>query len=268
MASACVGWWLGFGRAEPTLLASLSVGQGDCAVLTSGGVTVLIDAGPRQGTYDAGERLVLPALRRLGVSGVDFVLLSHPDIDHVGGIVSIHRACPEARFAASAEFRTWPSMMDRLKEAGIAPGEVIWLPENAALQVGDFRLRTWCPSMAGHENDNDGSMFVRVVDGSATAVFSGDAPMSVEEEALGHGNWAAQVMKAGHHGSRSATGAAWIAAVHPSVAVLSCGRNNRYGHPHRDVVDRLQAAGIEVWRTDRQGDAVFDVTPAGFVLRR
>ncbi len=237
-------------------------------MVTSEGSTVLIDAGPIQGKFDAAERLVLPALHRLGIDDVDLVLLSHPDIDHVGGIGTLRKRFPNARFAISAEFRSYPTMLERLKEGEIDPKDVIWTANVFQLKVGEFTLRGWCPSMEGHENDNDGSMFVRVQDGPATAVFSGDAPSEAEAEALGHGDWSAQVMKAGHHGSRTATSDAWLRAVHPLVAVLSCGRNNRYGHPHREVVDRIQSAGVEVWRTDRQGDAVFDVGPNGFVLRR
>lgn len=267
LLAAGLGWLLGHSPA-PTLIACLSVGQGDCAVVTSEGWTVLIDAGPLQGKFDAAERLALPALNRLGVDGVDLVLLSHPDLDHVGGIGTIHRKFPSARFAVSAEFRSYPTMLQRLREAEIDPKDVIWTTSDFQLKVGKFTLRGWCPSMAGHEIDNDGSMFVRVQDGRATAVFSGDAPSEAEAEALKHGDWSAQVMKAGHHGSRTATSEAWLRAVRPQVAVLSCGRNNRYGHPHREVVDRIQAAGVEVWRTDRQGDAVFDVGPNGFVLRR
>lgn len=237
-------------------------------MLTSGGLTVLIDAGPKEQNYDAGEKLVLPALRRLGVDGVDLILLSHPDIDHMGGVGAIHRAFPHAAIAASAEFREWPSMNEHLRACGLSPEEVTWLPMHCRVTLGSARLRIWCPPMAAHENDNDGSMFVHVEDGDGTAAFSGDAPSEVELAALLDGDWRSQVMKAGHHGSRSATCQAWIDAVHPRIAVLSVGRNNRYGHPHQEVVERLQHSGVEVWRTDRQGDAVFDLTATGFQVRR
>lgn len=249
---------------HPARLIFLQVGQGDCAVFSTAGSTIMVDAGPREGGFDSGERIILPALRRLGIQSVDLILLSHPDLDHVGGLGAICRAMPNARVAASAEFRTWPSMIRSLKEAHIDPGDVVWLPRDSVAKLGRFQLRLYCPSMEGRENDNDGSMCVRISDGHQSAVLTGDAPSEIEEELAQHGNWRADILKAGHHGSRGSTSYPWLRAVGPRWVILSCGRDNRFGHPHKETMDRIREYGAEPLRTDQLGDIEFDAGNQGW----
>jgi competence protein ComEC len=110
-------------------------------------------------------------------------------------------------------------------------------------------------------DDNDGSMFVRLEGRGLSAVFTGDASAEAEERMLRKGgNWAAHILKAGHHGSRFSSCDAWLAAVNPSVAIISCGRNNVYGHPSPDTLARIERHGIGIHRTDREGTLTFDLT--------
>jgi len=256
---------LGWSQSSATRITFLSVGQGDCAVIQSDGRTVLVDAGPKSAHFDAGERIVLPKLRQLGVDQVDLILLSHPDMDHIGGTAAILRAYPDARVVVSAQFRNDAEMTSHVATLGIPASKISWIGSESAGQIGDLRLRLACPPFSAGQEENNGSMFVRVGRGGAWAVFSGDAPSAVENQMSLRGDWSAEVLKAGHHGSRTASGATWLHTVHPQCVVVSCGRDNSYGHPHKETLDRIAAAGASLARTDRDGDIAFELQGNRFV---
>ena len=267
MASLAVGGLAGgYFNVPPTRLTFLSVGQGDCAVLQTDGLTVLVDDGPKSESFDAGRRLVLPKLRQLGADSVDLILLSHPDSDHVGGTGAILAAYPAAKIVMSDQYRNYPAMLDHLKSWNLPVEKVIWLPENAHIQVGRFTLTVHDPIYSGLTNDNEGSMFVRVQSGPASAVLTGDADEPAELEEKDLDDWSSQIMKVGHHGSKTSTGPEWLSEVKPQYAVISCGRDNIYGHPAKQTLERLAAAGPTVFRTDLQGDIRFEFdVKRGFV---
>lgn len=249
---------------EPEL-RFLAVGQGDAILLRDRTTTALIDAGPADAYRDAGARIVGPRLRHLGISDVDLVILTHPDADHVGGLPALAMQVKVRAVAASEEFRGSPDLAQVLREAAIPPERVIWLRDGTRLGVGRFALELRCPKVPIGGTDNDGSILMKVRHGAATAVLTGDAPIATEEAVLRQMDWRAQVLKAGHHGSAGSTGEAFLAAVRPRWVVVSAGRNNRYDHPNRAVLERVEAARARVLRTDRQGDVVFKVRPEGFV---
>lgn len=240
------------------------MGQGDCAVIRDSGRTILIDAGPAGRGADAGAKIIVPRLRAMGVGRVDLILLSHPDSDHVGGTGAILDAYPEAKIGMSSEFHDHPAMNADLSRWKYNPDKVFWIPARANLRIGKTTIRVRCPELLPGSIDNDGSMCLRVQHGAATAIFTGDAPMSVEEKLAFETDWSGDVLKVGHHGSRTATCDAWINAVHPRWAVISCGKDNPYGHPHRDVVNRLEKAGISILRTDLNGDISFSIRDTHF----
>jgi competence protein ComEC len=260
--------WLGHARQDPARLTFLAVGQGDCAVFQYEGRTVLIDAGPATPTFDAGTRIVLPRLRALGVERVDLLLLTHPDLDHVGGVPALLAAHPEAKVGISAAYRADPEMRNHLHRWRLPEGRIVWLPPEARLAVGDFGLRLHAPPLAPGADSNDGSLFVRIAGQGATAVLTGDAPAAAENQALRTGDWSAQVLKAGHHGSRTATGDPFLRAVRPAYLVISCGRANPYGHPAPEVLDRAARYRLQLARTDREGDVEFEVRDGRFVRIR
>ena len=250
---------------QPTRLTFVDVGQGDCAVLQTNGATILVDSGPKDAHIDAGERIVVPKLHAMGVVGVDMIFLSHPDMDHIGGTGAILREFPSATIAVSTYFRHNSQLLEQLRKWGRDPNEVKWLGPELKGRVGDFNIRIECPEITENEETNDGSMVVRFSDENASAVLTGDAPIKVEEAMEPLGGWQSEIMKAGHHGSKTATSEGWIESVRPEYAVLSCGKNNRYGHPHKEVVNRLMADGVKICRTDREGDIVFDFKDGRFV---
>ena len=249
----------------PPELRFLSVGQGDCALYRDSGVSVLVDAGPRSSSYDAGQRLVLPRLRQLGVQSLDLIVITHPDVDHVGGLPSLWRRFPEARVAANIAFREDPAMLGFLREAGRQPDDVVWIRRHSQLAWGATRMDIWAPEPIPGGSDNEGSLFVRIKTGASKAVLSGDAPMPVEEQMLPEDDFSSQVCNAGHHGSAGSLSPAWMAELRPKYVVASCGRQNLFGHPSVEAQERATSRGATFLRTDRDGEIRFGATPDGFV---
>jgi competence protein ComEC len=252
---------------QPTRLTFLAVGQGDCAVFQTGGHTILIDDGPKEFGVDAGRRVVLPELRKMGVDTVDLILLSHPDLDHIGGLDAVLGSIPVGRVCISSCFQKDQELLDHLAEYKCRPEKVAWLGPGQQAKVGDFTLEIDCPPWHKGEPDNDGCEFVRLSGDGASAVFTGDASAVVESAMIAGHDWSAQILKLGHHGSKTASGDAWLNAVHPGWGIVSCGRDNNYGHPHREVLERVTRHGIRIARTDKDGTITFGLGTGGWIRR-
>jgi competence protein ComEC len=247
------GWFLASSEPNVTRLSFLDVGQGDCSVIQHDGRTILVDAAP---TVKAARYQVLPKLRQLGVRELDLVILTHPDADHIAGVPILARRFPDAKFAIPGAFRMHGEWTRQIAGWRLPASRILYLPEREAGHIGGLSIQLFCPPWSEGEDDNDGSAIVKLILGGATAVLSGDASAEAEAIAAASGDWSAQIMKAGHHGSRTSTSFAWLREVRPKLVVVSCGRGNRYGHPHPETLDRIQGAGSALARTDR-GDVRF-----------
>lgn len=261
-----VGLWSKGAPAARSEVVFLSVGQGDCTLVTSEGRAALIDAGPKKLNDDAGAKIVVPDLRKWGISRLDWILLSHPDIDHVGGLKSVLKAFPHAQVIMSKVYENDPKMDSELAAAGLQPKDVNWVTSIDG-QLGVFKMEVRCPPWDPSSDDNLGCMFVHLADGRAALTTSGDAPMAVERAMIPVLDWKAELLHLGHHGSRTSTSSEWLAAVQPDTAIASCGLNNEYGHPHRETVNRVKAAGITLLRTDKDGDLFFRDEDGHFVRK-
>jgi competence protein ComEC len=248
-------------RAGDTLeIHVLDVGQGDAfAIRTPRNRWLMIDAGPRIRDFDAGERRVLPFLRARGVSGLEALILTHPDADHIGGAGAIVRAIPVARIVEPGVAVGKHLYLDLL--AAVEQKGVVWVRahEGRAITIDGVELRFLWPDSLSRESGasaaNDASVVVHLRYGSFAALFPGDIPAAVEREIVAReaGRIAAHVLLAGHHGSRTSTSDQWLDAVEPELVVISSGRRNRYGHPAPEVLARLAARGIQIARTDQEG---------------
>ena len=255
--------------ADPTLRVTfLDVGQGDSAVIEGPtGKVAIIDGGGRPGTderlgADPGSRIVVPFLRSRGISTVDLLVATHPDDDHIQGLNAVAErldvraaldcgypapSAPYARLLANLRRHHIPIYAarrgQRIDMGGGAYFEV--------LNPGPVAL------VGAHSDTNDNGIVLRLVWGRARFLFAADAEADAEAQMLqACPDLSADVLKAGHHGSRWSTGSEFLARVRPSVAVLSCGKNNTYGHPHAEVLERLTGARVHVYRTDRDGALV------------
>jgi len=250
-------------------LAFLDVGQGDAVALrTPAGRWVLIDAGPLEERYDAGERRVLPYLRARGARRVEALVLTHPHADHVGGAAAVMRGMPVGRVVDPGLAFASPVYLDVLRTAQGTGAGWVAARQDRVLRIDGVELVVLWPTVASldsPEDANDISAVVQIRYGAFRALLTGDAPAWVEERLVERYGAAleSQVLKAGHHGSRTSTSDLFLTSVRPRLAVLSCGRRNRYGHPAPETVDRLRRAAIRTARTDLDGTVLLRVDPGG-----
>jgi competence protein ComEC len=234
----------------------VDVGQGDAAVLrTPNGHFVVIDAGPRDERFDAGESRVVPLLQREGADAIDVLVASHAHLDHVGGFGAVLRSLPVGTVvepATPGADSTYREMLGAVGRSGAAwdaarRGEVF------IVDSVQFTILHPDTTWSGWGFDlNDDSVVLLVRYGGFRAIFMGDAgeaPEAALQGRVGH----VDLLKVGHHGSRTASGAAWLRELSPTIAVLSVGSHNRYGHPSPDALQRLGAQHATIWRTDQEG---------------
>lgn len=247
-------------------LTALDVGQGDALLLDlPDGSLALVDAGGLPGGgLDLGERVILPALAARRRSRIDLVVLTHPHADHAGGLASTLRAVDvgEVWDSGEASARHPDGAVAALWRELEARGVPIRHPD--ALCGRDHRrggavLRVLapCPSFAPERGANDNSIVLQVTLGRRAVLLTGDAEAEAEAELVAHHGDAlrSDVLKVGHHGSRSSSTETFVARVQPLVAVTSCGVRNGFGHPHPEATTRL--AGVLHARTDLGGAIVF-----------
>jgi beta-lactamase superfamily II metal-dependent hydrolase len=236
---------------------SLDVGQGDSFLIrTPQGKAVLIDAGPPE----AGD-IVVQALRRYGVRQLDLVVATHPHADHIGGLRAVLDAIPVLRVLDSGQpypTRTYTRLLEMIKEKGITfhlaePGQRFELDTGITLDV----LAPERPLLHGvaGSDENANSIVLRLVAGNFSMLFTGDSEAETERRLIESGApLSAQVLKVAHHGSRYSTSREFLERVRPDVAILSCGRENDYGHPAQATLDRLRLFVREIHRTDLEGE--------------
>ncbi|MFQ5703115.1 MAG: DNA internalization-related competence protein ComEC/Rec2 [Gemmatimonadales bacterium] len=233
----------------------LNVGQGDAIALhTPRGAWVLVDGGPRGPESDAGRRVVLPFFRRHNVHHLSSLIASHGDADHLGGIPAVLRELdPDVVLDPGQPLGTslYSEYLAAVDEMGSD-----WRParEGDVLSVDSVAFQVLHPSaawIATHFEPNENSVVLRVTYRCFTALLSGDIGWPAESVLV---NRVGEVdfLKIGHHGSAGSTAPIWLDSLRPTVAVVSVGQN-RYGHPSPEVMERLRARGIALFRTDRGG---------------
>lgn len=251
--------WVVIASSSNALTVSfLDVGQGDAILIESPtGTDVLIDGGR--------DRSVLRELsKRLGPLDrtVDLVLATHPDADHIGGLPGVFKSYRVLRYMEpGVESETNPTEALLASVAGEEGIERITARRGMRLLFGDGAYADVLfpdREVPGLET-NTASVVVRVVYGETAFLLSGDSPSSVEEwlVRLDGERLRSDVLKAGHHGSRTSTSESWLSAADPSFVVISAGKDNSYGHPHPEVLERLQASGATVVSTMDEGTITF-----------
>lgn len=219
------------GRAE---VWQLDVGQGLAVLVRTRQHAVLYDAGPRTPGMDAGERVVLPALRYLGVRSLDLMLISHAHLDHSGGALAIQRAMPVVRVLSGEAGELPASLAAQHCESGTQ-----WQWDG----VG-FSLWRW----ADARDSNQSSCVLLVEAGGERLLLGGDIDAPAERALIASGlSINARWLQSPHHGSRSSSSLALLEAVRPHGALISRGHENAFGHPHAQVSERYRAQGIKAY---------------------
>jgi len=271
MLAADAGWWTHDRWFHRGLRVTfLSVGEGDAAVVRfAGGRVMLIDAGGAwPGGFDFGERIVARYLWREKIMRVDYLVVSHPDLDHFGGMAFVAHNFTPREFWVTAAVKPEPMYTALLAEVAAEKIPVRVIDSSMRPLILDgASVRCLGPAPDEAETkDNNLSLVLRIAQNSQGAaprsvLFTGDIEAAGERALLARtpaAILAATVLKAPHHGSRTSSSSAFIAAVRPRVAVLSLGYRNRFGFPAPEIVARYLAAGARVFRTDRSGAVSVD----------
>jgi competence protein ComEC len=264
LAGVCVLVWspgLHLPYAGEVEMHVLDVGQGDAILVrTDRGRWIIFDAGRIWKTGDAGKSKVLPYIRTRGGS-VEAFVLSHAHADHIGGAASVIRAI-RPRYFFDAAFAQGSSVYSNtLRVADSAGTEWTRVRPGAALQVDGVVMRFLAPDSAwtgSLDDPNEASTIAIVEYGDVRFLLTGDAERDEEKWLLDHelGELHADVLKVAHHGSSTSSTDPFLRAVQPSLAVISVGADNRYGHPSADVLASLNRAGAQTVRTDKLGTII------------
>jgi competence protein ComEC len=240
------------------------VGQGDAfAIRTPGNRWFLIDTGPAGTSEDPGANGVVRALRRRGVHRLEALVLTHPDLDHIGGAPAVLASLEVGAVLEPSRPTGKESYVGTLDVARARGVPWIQAHDGERFAADGVTFEVLYPPAPGSSGDtlvggpgtetNATSVVMAVHYGAFDALFTGDAPAFVERAVSGRLGKGVEVLKVSHHGSGSSTDPQFLARAAPELALVSVGRGNRYGHPSPAVMARLRGAGIEIHRTDEEG---------------
>lgn len=241
------------------------VGQGDAALLRlPKGENVLIDGGPKWPGFDSGERIIAQYLTKEGIRHLDAVILTHPHDDHLGGLIAILENF-EIRRVIHSPIITQSNLTNTFCEL-IRTKEItqtIVMDNNSLFFPGvrlDLIAGSGLKNLKPDDDDiNNSSMITRVAFGQNRLLFMGDVESETEQVLLRSGHpIVCDGLKVAHHGSATSTTLSFLNRTNPRISVISAGRKNRFGHPSKIVLDRLQKMNVQIHRTDLQGAVIFE----------
>ncbi len=231
----------------------LDVGQGDSTLVTCGGHAMLIDTGD-----DSKGTAIQNYLQKQKITKLDYLVLTHPDADHIGGAPVIITKFDISRVFVSnyeKDNKTWQKLIQSLDDKRL---KALTPKVNSQYSLGTATITILAPGKE-YDNPNDASIALVLKNGSRSFLFTGDAGEEAEKDILKNVDadmLSADVYKVGHHGSKYSTSADFFQAVDPEHAVISCGEGNSYGHPHAETLNTLRTNGVKVYRTDEEGTII------------
>jgi beta-lactamase superfamily II metal-dependent hydrolase len=233
----------------------IDVGQADSILINlPGKVTMLIDAG-NNGDKDT----VIDYIKSQGIKQIDFLVGTHPHEDHIGGLDAVIKSVDIGKVympKVTHTSKTFKDVLLAVKEKGLKVSSP--KPEEVIFDEDSLKIQFLAPVSTKYEELNNYSIVTKITYGETSFLLTGDAEELAENEMLKKSPslLAADVLKVGHHGSSSSTSPEFLKTVNPTYAVISVEEGNSYGHPHKEVIERLDKSGIKYYRTDKNGTIV------------
>lgn len=234
----------------------VDVGQGDCTLIRTADAVILVDAG-EAGTADT----VVSYLKEKGIKNIDCCIATHPHSDHIGALYRIFEEfsvdtvlLPDIPDELIPTTSTYEKFLDGLENVK----NIIPAGAGDDFDFGSLNIDVLGP-VKEYDDLNHMSLVSKVSFGNTSVMLTGDTETPAETDMLKKRNvdYSADILKVGHHGSKTSTSEKWLKTVNPQFAVVSCGLDNDYGHPHKSIVNRLENFGVEYYRTDLEGHILF-----------
>jgi competence protein ComEC len=230
----------------------INVGQADSILIQQGSSSMLIDAG-----NNGDSETVKNYISNQGITKLDYVIGTHPHEDHLGGLDYVINNFQIGNIympKVTSTTKTFEDVVNSIQ----AKGMQVTIPvPGYSFKLGEVDCKILAPNSSSYEDVNNYSIVIKVTFGNNTFMFDGDAKQLSETEMLNKGfDVKADVLKVAHHGSSSSTSDEFLKKVNPKYAVISVGKDNDYGHPHKETMDRLKDSGITVYRTDECGTII------------
>lgn len=240
----------------------IDVGQGDSILIESSGEYMLVDAGEE----DKGDTVV-NYINNLGVKELKYVVATHPHSDHIGGMDNVinnikvdNIIMPNQATSTSC----FENMLDAIENNNV---NVIKAQAGNEFNVGKFNCEIIGPVEISNET-NDNSVVIKLSYLNDSILLTGDCSKGEERDILNSStNISVNLLKVGHHGSSTSSTESFVNAVNPQIAVISCGKNNDYGHPHKETVDRFNKHNIKIYRTDKMGTIIAECSGNGITMK-
>lgn len=230
----------------------VDVGQGDCSMFLTEDACVVIDAGPRGVSFETAAYIAYRTDK------IDYLILTHPDEDHLGGAATLLSALKVENVIMSDAVKDTYSFTRFLDTVELLKINVIKAVAGKQYSAGDMTLTVLAPLGNFDEDYNDYSVVTKIEFGDTSAIVTGDAEQGSEHLMIKkYGEkLKTDVLKLAHHGSSTSTGIEFFEVTSPDIAIISCGKDNAYGHPHRETIELLNDFGVDYYRTDKEGSIV------------
>lgn len=231
----------------------IDIGQGDSELIQINGKNLLIDSGPTENSSK-----LISYLSKQNIQKLDYVVVTHPHEDHIGGMSEVIKKYKIDNFyapRATTTTRSFSDMVTQLKKKGLKINSAY---AGVSLDLGyGVSCTMLAPNSTSYKNLNDYSAVIKITYGNSRFLFMGDAQKLSESEILSNDlDVSCDVLKVGHHGSSTASSKEFLDKASPKIAVISCGKANDYGHPHAATLNSLKSRNIETYRTDIDGTVI------------
>lgn len=243
----------------------VDVGQGDCTLIRASDAVILVDAG-ESGTADT----VVSYLKEKGIEKIDCCIATHPHSDHIGALYRVFEEfsvdtvllpdIPDELIPTTSAYEKFLDGLENVKN-------IVPTGSGDNFSFGSLNIDVLGP-VKEYDDLNHMSLVSKVSFGNTSIMLTGDTETPAETDMLKKKgiDYSADILKVGHHGSKTSTSEKWLEAVDPQFAVISCGLDNDYGHPHKNLVNRLEKFDIEYYRTDLEGNVLFKSDGNEFIL--